>query len=63
MGQRLDIANTFAERIANRIDPRYVADTVLGGTLSTETRQAIGRAESRHQALALLFMSPEFQRR
>ena len=28
-----------------------------------ETRQAVARAESRQQALALLFMSPEFQRR
>ena len=30
---------------------------------SAETRQTINRAESRPQALALLFMAPEFQRR
>jgi uncharacterized protein (DUF1800 family) len=30
---------------------------------SEETRRAVARAESRPQALALLLMSPEFQRR
>ena len=63
MGQRLDIANIFAERIANSVDPRFVMETVLGSTLSAETTQAVVRAESRQQALALLFMSAEFQRR
>ena len=63
IGQRLDIANNFAERIAERIDPREVVDTALGPLASAETRQAVARAESRQQALALVFMSPEFQRR
>jgi uncharacterized protein (DUF1800 family) len=39
------------------------ADDLFAGTLSDFTRQAIARAESREQALALLLMSPEFQRR
>ena len=63
MGRRLDIANNFAERVANRIDPQYVMETVLGSTVSREVTQAVARAESRQQALALLFMSPELQRR
>jgi uncharacterized protein (DUF1800 family) len=63
MGRRLDIANAYAERIAGRVDPRYVTETVLGSTLSAETTEAVGRAESRQQALALLFMAPELQRR
>jgi len=63
MGQRLDVANFFAERVASRIDPRFVMETVLGSTVSAETTQAVGRAESRQQALALLFMSAELQRR
>ena len=63
MGQRLDVANTFAERIATRIDPRIIIETVLGSTVARETQQAVARAESRQQALALLFMSAEFQRR
>lgn len=36
---------------------------VIGASASAETRQAIARAESRQQGLALLLMAPEFQRR
>jgi uncharacterized protein (DUF1800 family) len=63
MGRRLDIANVYAERIAVRVDPRHIMETVLGSAFSAETMQAVGRAEGRQQALALLFMAPEFQRR
>jgi uncharacterized protein (DUF1800 family) len=63
MGRRLDVANNFAERMAGRIDPNYVMETVLASTMSDAATQAVARAESRQQALALLFMSPEFQRR
>jgi uncharacterized protein (DUF1800 family) len=63
LGQRLDLTNSFAERIAGRIDPRFVMETVFEGTMSRDTTQAVGRAESRQQALVLLFMAPEFQRR
>ena len=38
-------------------------ETAFGEAVSRETREAVSRAESRPQALALLFMSPEFQRR
>jgi uncharacterized protein (DUF1800 family) len=62
-GRRLDVANNFAERVADRTDPRDVIESVFGSCVSGETRQAVDRAESRQQALALLFMSPEFQRR
>jgi uncharacterized protein (DUF1800 family) len=44
-------------------DVRDYADGLFGDTLSDFTRQAIARSETREQALALLFMSPEFQRR
>jgi len=63
MTQRLDIANEIARRIGGMTDPETVANDALGPLASTETRQTIGRAESRQQALALLLMSPEFQRR
>jgi uncharacterized protein (DUF1800 family) len=63
MGLRLDVANSVAERVADRVDPRELLDTALGPLASPETRQAVARAESRPQALTLLFMSPEFQRR
>ena len=63
MGRRLDVANNFAERVAGMTDPQDVIDTVLGSSVSPEVKQAVGSAESRQQALVLLFMSPEFQRR
>jgi uncharacterized protein (DUF1800 family) len=63
MGRRLDVANNFAERVAGRADPQEIIENVLGSCVSTEVKQAVGRAESRQQALALLFMSAEFLRR
>src|SRR5262245_29507338 len=63
LAQRLDIANQFARRAGGEADPREVFEETLAALASTETRQAIARAESRPQALALLFMAPEFQRR
>jgi uncharacterized protein (DUF1800 family) len=63
IGRRLDIANNVAERVAERVDPAGVLDTALGPLASDATRQAVARAESRQQALALAFMAPEFQRR
>jgi uncharacterized protein (DUF1800 family) len=38
-------------------------DEIAGSAASAETRQAIARAESKQQGLALLLMSPEVQRR
>ena len=56
-------ANQLARRVGGQADPRAVFEEALAPIASTETRQAITRAESRPQALALLFMAPEFQRR
>jgi uncharacterized protein (DUF1800 family) len=63
LAQRVDLANQLARRIGGQADPREVFEQTLAPLASTETRQAIVRAESRPQAFALLFMSPEFQRR
>jgi uncharacterized protein (DUF1800 family) len=63
LAQRLDIANQLARRVANLVDPEAAVDSALGPLASKDTRQAIGRAETRPQALALLVMAPEFQRR
>ncbi len=63
MGRRLDVANNFAERVSSRTDPQEVIESVLGSSVSPEVTQAVGRAETRQQALVLLFMSAEFQRR
>jgi uncharacterized protein (DUF1800 family) len=63
IGRRLDIANNFAERVAGQADPQDIIETVFASQVSSEVKQAVGRAESRPQALALLFMSADFQRR
>jgi uncharacterized protein (DUF1800 family) len=63
MKLRLDVAAAIAGRVKELINPTELLDTVAGEAASTETRQAVARAESRQQGLALLLMSPEFQRR
>jgi uncharacterized protein (DUF1800 family) len=63
LGQRLDIANNLARRVGGIVEPDEVAGRALGPLLSDDTRQAITHAESRPQAIALLLMAPEFQRR
>jgi uncharacterized protein (DUF1800 family) len=63
LAQRLDIANQLARRVGTLVEPEAVVDAALGPLASKDTRQAITRAESRPQALALLLMAPEFQRR
>jgi len=63
MKLRLDIAAQVASRIGDNVDPRSLLELVAADAASPETRRTIERAESRQQALALLLMSPEFQRR
>lgn len=61
---RIDVAAGWGRQAANAVpDPRSLSEDILGPLLSPETEQAVARAESRPQALALLLMSPEFQRR
>ena len=63
LGQRLDIANAFAQRVGPGLEPEAVADAALGPLASAETRRAMAGAETKPQALTLLLMAPEFQRR
>jgi uncharacterized protein (DUF1800 family) len=63
MKLRLDISAQLASRIGETIDPRDLLEFAAADAASPETRRTIERAESRQQALALLLMSPEFQRR
>jgi uncharacterized protein (DUF1800 family) len=60
---RLDISAQIASRLADSIDPRDLLELVAADAASSETRRTVERAETRQQALALLLMSPEFQRR
>ena len=63
LAQRLDMANAFAHREGLALEPKAIMETALGPLASAETRQTIARAESRPEALTLLLMAPEFQRR
>ncbi|HLI99397.1 MAG TPA: DUF1800 family protein [Bradyrhizobium sp.] len=63
MKLRLDIAAQIASRLGDNVEPRDLLELAAGYAASEATRQAIERAESRQQALALLLMSPEIQRR
>jgi uncharacterized protein (DUF1800 family) len=60
---RLQSANTFAQAVAGDVEPRELVDATLGPLATAETRQAVTRAESKAQALTLLILAPEFQRR
>ena len=60
---RLDIAAQIAARFGDVGDPQDILNKIAGDAALPETRQAIARAESRQQAMALLLMSPDVQRR
>ena len=63
MKLRLDIASQMGARLGPNIDPLDLLEFAAADAASAETRRTIERAESRQQALALLLMSPEIQRR
>ena len=62
MMRRLDWAYAVAARGSGQ-EPMVVAEQALGPLLAESTRGEMARAGSRREALALLFASPEFQRR
>ncbi len=61
--QRVELASRIAGRIGDRADARQLAPLILADALNTETAQAIARADSPGQGLAMLFASPAFLRR
>lgn len=68
MKLRLDLAAQIAHGfkgfgIDGAPDPLALLDIAAGDALSPETRDAVTRAESREQGMALALMSPEIQRR
>jgi uncharacterized protein (DUF1800 family) len=63
VSQRVDVADSFASRAAERLDPVALVEAGLGPLASAETRNAVARAQNRAQALVLLLMAPEFLRR
>ena len=61
--RRVEIAQRFAAQAGGQLDAREIAPRLLPGQLTPATATALAQAESGPTALALLLVSPEFQRR
>jgi uncharacterized protein (DUF1800 family) len=61
--KRIEWADAVGQKLGNRRDAAELAPQLLGETLTTATRTAIGRAASGSQAITLLMAAPEFMRR
>jgi uncharacterized protein (DUF1800 family) len=61
--KRLRYSESFAAATDARLDPRQIADSALGARLTPAVAEAITRTKAPREALAVLFMSPEFLRR
>jgi uncharacterized protein (DUF1800 family) len=63
---RVNCAYTYAGQVDHGpfgVSPEEIAGVSLGSLLRPATTRAIATADSRREVLALLFASPEFQRR
>lgn len=61
--RRVEVAQQFARKADPALDARDLARALVGNALSPTTATEIARAESPATAIALLLVSPEFQRR
>lgn len=61
--KRVEWALRLAEQVGDQADARAIARASLGPRLSDNTYQQIERAADGTQALVLMLMAPEFQRR
>ena len=61
--QRVEWAGRIAQRVGPAVDARALAVASLGPRLAGSTQREIERASDGPQALALLLLAPEFQRR
>jgi len=61
--RRVEAAQRLAARVGDQLDARALGQTLMAGSLSASTEQAVARAESATTAIALLLVSPDFQRR
>lgn len=61
--ERLEWATQAAAKSPPRVNPAVLADDLFGPLLSRQTREEVARAADATQGMALLLMSPEFQRR
>ena len=61
--KRVEWATRVADRVGRRVDARALARASLGPLLTEDSARQIDRAADGPQALALLLLAPEFQRR
>lgn len=61
--RRVEAAQRLAAKAGDDLDPRELAKKLFPESLSALTEKEIGNAESARTGLALLLVSPEFQRR
>ena len=61
--QRIEWSMALAQRLPRDLSPMALADATIAPVAARDTLQAIGRAPDSREAIALLFASPEFQRR
>lgn len=61
--RRVEAAERIASRTGGAIDARQLGPRLMPGAIGAATTQAIARAESPGQGLALLLVAPEFLRR
>jgi uncharacterized protein (DUF1800 family) len=61
--RRVELAQRFAASAGSDLDARELAPKLLGAQVTPATAAALSQAESGPTALALLLVSPEFQRR
>lgn len=61
--KRVEWATRVAERAGRSFDARKLAVASLGPRLGTDTARELANASDARQALALLLLAPEFQRR
>ncbi len=61
--KRVEWATRTADRVGRQVDARRLALASLGPLLLPDTARQIERAADGPQALALLLLAPEFQRR
>ncbi len=63
LAARIEWAGLLANKFGQDTDPRLLLDQVLGQTASPDLRTIVAEAESRWEGVALMLVSPQFNRR
>jgi len=61
--RRIELARAMSTRLPRRINPGRFVESTIAPIAGVDTRRLVARAPSTDEAMALLFSSPEFQRR